>query len=47
MHTVSLPACKNQAIHHTMFVLALNDAENISFSNNIVIVRVSLSQKKD
>ncbi len=29
MCTVSLPACKNHAIHRTMFVLALNDAENI------------------
>ncbi len=38
--TISLPACKNRTILHTTFVLALNDAENISLSEYIVIVWV-------
>ncbi len=37
VHTVSLPTCKNNAIHCTMFVSALNDAKNIFLSKNIVI----------
>ncbi len=40
MRTISLPACENHAIHRTMFVLALNDAENIPLSENIVVVCV-------
>ncbi len=39
--TISSPACKNNTIHHTTFVLPLNDAKNIPFSGNIIVVRVS------
>ncbi len=39
-HAVSLPACKNHTIHHATFVLVLNDAENISLSENIAVVCV-------
>ncbi len=42
MHTVSLPACKNHIIHHKMFVVVLNDAENIPASEYIIVVRVQL-----
>ncbi len=38
-----LPECKNHAIQRTTLVLALNDAENIPLSENIVIVRVSFT----
>ncbi len=43
MHAISLPACKIHTIHRTKFVLALNDTENIHFSENIAIVRVSVN----
>ncbi len=37
---VSLPACKNHVtrIYRTTFILALNAAENIPHSENIVVV---------
>ncbi len=38
MRTVSLPACKNHTIHCTMFVLALNNVENIPLWENIIVV---------
>ncbi len=40
-HTISLQKCKNYTIHYTTFILALNDAEDILFSQNIVVVHVS------
>ncbi len=40
VRTVSLPVCKNHAIHPTMSVLVLNNAKNNPFSKNIVVVHV-------
>ncbi len=41
VYTISLPACKNHTIHHSAFILALNNAENIPLSENIIVVHVS------
>ncbi len=43
VRTVSLPVCKNHAIHPAAFVLVLNNAENIPLSKNIIVVRVSFT----
>ncbi len=42
--TVSLSAGRNQAIHHITLVLALEDADNIPFSEYIVAVCVSFTR---
>ncbi len=42
-HALFLYQCENHAIHHTTFVLALNDVENIPLSENIVVVCVSFT----
>ncbi len=39
-----LQACKNHTIHRTMFVLVLNDAENIPLSENIIVICVSFTR---
>ncbi len=42
-HNVCLPAYKNHTIHSMMFVLALNDAENIPLPENTIVVHVSFT----
>ncbi len=36
--TISLPVCKYYSIHCTTFILALNDAENSRYPENIIVV---------
>ncbi len=37
---MSLPVCKKHAVHRIVFILAMNDAENIYWSENMAVVWV-------
>ncbi len=43
VHIVSLPVCKNNIIHCTMFVLVWKNVKTNPFSENTVIVCVSFT----